>query len=60
MHIYQIHFVNDTFNQTVGHNDLIEDCKITLPTLEKDLNQHIAEITYNLTNNRGRTRGERG
>jgi hypothetical protein len=52
------HFVNDTLTACWSH-DLIEDCRITYNDLKKDLNQYIAEITYNLTNNRGRTRGER-
>lgn len=40
-------------------HDLIEDCRVTYNDLFKKTNRSIAEISYNLTNNKGKNRDER-
>jgi len=40
-------------------HDLIEDCRITYNDLANIFNISVADITYNLTNNKGKSRSER-
>ena len=57
-HLLPIDLVTNTLAACWAH-DLIEDCRVTYNDLKKDLNLQIAEITYNLTNNKGKSRGDR-
>ena len=40
-------------------HDTIEDCRLTYNDLKKELGEGVAEITYALTNDKGKTREER-
>ena len=40
-------------------HDLIEDCRVTYNDIKNDLNETIADLTYALTNDKGKNRAER-
>lgn len=58
-----IHLLPDEIKRDVlasaWTHDLIEDCRITYNDIKKEFGETVAEITYALTNEKGRNRKER-
>lgn len=58
-----IHHIPDELQEYVlaaaWTHDLIEDCRITYRDLQEELGTEVAELTYALTNEKGKNRKER-
>ena len=57
-HLLPSDIIDDVLSAAWTH-DIIEDCRETYNDVKNNLNENIAEITYALTNEKGKTRSER-
>lgn len=69
VHLNMVYYFADKYKDLIESNqnilasaythDLIEDCRVTYNDVKEYLNTEIADITYALTNEKGKTRDER-